>query len=250
MARASRCRAARLQWAEKLSAAMNDRGSVASAWEAEYCAGRYRSEPPVAFTGDILAAARASRLTRGLYIGCGNGRNYLPLVAGGLDLTGLDISATALAQLAARRPGRRLDLICGDLTALPSARTYPLVIGIQVFQHGDRAGTHAHIRSAQARVAAGGLFCVRVNAAETDIWPEHEVTERHRDGGLTVRYLAGPKRQLRIHFFSAAELARLMCDRFEPVVPLRLHRTQRAAPEPGQWSQWEAIWRRTGDPNS
>jgi SAM-dependent methyltransferase len=161
MARASRCRAARLQWAEKLSAAMNDRGSVASAWEAEYCAGRYRSEPPVAFTGDILAAARASRLTRGLYIGCGNGRNYLPLVAGGLDLTGLDISATALAQLAARRPGRRLDLICGDLSALPSARTYPLVIGIQVFQQPAPMRTSGQPRRGWQQAACSAFGSTR-----------------------------------------------------------------------------------------
>ncbi len=229
---------------------MSEQDAVAAAWDAEYRAGRYRHEPPLAFTGDILAAARAARVTRGLYIGCGNGRNYLPLVAGGLDLTGLDISGTALAQLAAHAPGRRPDLICGDLSALPPGRTYPLVIGIQVFQHGDRAATHAHIRSAQARVAVGGLFCLRVNATGTDIWPEHEVTERYRDGSLTVRYLAGPKRHLRIHFFAAAELDRLLRARFEPVLPLRPHRTWRAAPEPGQWSQWEAIWRRIGDSNS
>jgi hypothetical protein len=74
--------------------------SVAAAWDAEYAAGRYVGEPPVAFARDILAAARQA----GLYIGCGNGRNYLPLVVGGLDLTGLDISATAIAQLSARAP--------------------------------------------------------------------------------------------------------------------------------------------------
>jgi len=223
---------------------------VAAAWDTEYRAGRYRRDPPVAFTGDILAAAQVSGLTRGLYIGCGNGRNYLPLVAGGLDLTGLDISATATAQLAARAPGRRPDLVRGDLAALPSAVTYPLVIGIQVFQHGDRARTHAHIRAAQARVADGGLFCLRVNATGTDIWPEHQVTERHPDGGLTARYLAGPKRHLLIHFFSAAELTHLFGSGFEPVLPLRPQPTRRTAPEPGQWTQWEAIWRRIGDSNS
>ena len=226
---------------------MGDRESAAAAWNAEYRAGRYRHEPPVAFTEDILAAARASGLTRGVYIGCGNGRNYLPLVAGGLDLTGLDISAAAIAQLTARAPGRRLSLICGDLTALPPAARYPLVIGIQVFQHGDHADAHAHIRSAQRRVAGGGLFCLRVNAVGTDIWPEHEVTERHPDGGLTVRYLAGPKQNLRIHFFSATELDSLLGTGFEPLMPLRLRHTRRRSPQPGQWSQWEAIWRRTGD---
>jgi Methyltransferase domain len=225
---------------------MNDTADAAAAWDAQYRAGRYRDEPAVAFISDIRTAASAAGLTRGLYIGCGNGRNYLPLVAGGLDLTGLDISATAIAQLGAAAPDRRHRLVCGDLSALPAAARYPLVIGIQVFQHGDRAAAHAHIGAAQARVAAGGLLCLRVNAAGTDIWPDHEVAERHPDGDRTVRYLAGPKRNLRIHFFSAAQLEDLFAGQFTPVLPPRLHRTWRVPPAPGQWSQWEAIWRKNG----
>ena len=76
---------------------------AAVAWDAEYAAGRYASEQPVAFTSDILAAAHQAGATRGLYIGCGNGRNYLPLVSGGLDLTGLDISAAARPELVRSR---------------------------------------------------------------------------------------------------------------------------------------------------
>jgi SAM-dependent methyltransferase len=216
----------------------------AAAWDAEYGAGRYRDDPAVAFTGDILVAARQARVARGLYVGCGNGRNYLPLVAGGLDLTGLDISAAAIAQLAGRAPDRCDRLICGDLSALPPGAAWPLVIGIQVFQHGDRAAAHAHIRAAQQRATRGGLFCLRVNAAGTDIWPEHEVTEHDRDGGLTVRYLAGPKQGLLIHFLTATELDALFAGQFAPVLPLRVQRTRRIPPQPGQWSQWEAIWRK------
>jgi hypothetical protein len=90
-------------------------GRAAASWDAEYAAGRYAGEAPVAFTRDILAAARRATVSSGLYTGCGNGRNYLPLVAGGLDLTGLDISPAAITQLAARAPGRRA---CGR----PAAR--------------------------------------------------------------------------------------------------------------------------------
>jgi SAM-dependent methyltransferase len=222
---------------------VDQQSGIAAAWDAEYRAGRYRDEPPVAFVQDILAAARAAGLTDGLYIGCGNGRNYLPLVAAGLDLTGLDISAAAIAQLAARAPEHRQRLIQGDLTALPTGATYPLVIGIQVFQHGDRARAHAHVRAARARVAPGGLFCLRVNAAETDVWPEHEVTEHEPDGSRTVRYLAGPKQGLYIHFFTATELGRLFGGGFEPVLAPRLQRTRRVPAGRGQWSQWEAIYR-------
>ena len=219
---------------------------AAAAWDAEYAAGRYASEQPVAFTGDILAAARQARAAGGLYIGCGNGRNYLPLVARGLDLTGLDISASAIAQLAARAPGRRDRLVHGDLGALPAGTAYPLVIGIQVFQHGDRAAAHAHIRAAQRRLMPGGLFCLRVNATATDVWPRHDVTEQHPDGGFTVRYLAGPKHGLLIHFFTSTELDGLFAGGYTPVLPPRLQVTSRVPPQPGQWSQWEAIWRKTG----
>jgi SAM-dependent methyltransferase len=217
---------------------------AAAAWDAEYDAGRYQDEPPVAFTGDIVAAARQACVSLGLYIGCGNGRNYLPLVAAGLDLTGLDVSATAIDQLAARFPDRRGRLVNGDLGALPPGAAWPLVIGIQVFQHGDRATTHAHIRAAQQRVTPDGLFCLRVNAIGTDVWPDHEVMEHHPDGGLTIRYLADSKRGLLIHFFCAAELDDLFAGDFTPVLPIRLHSTRRTPPQPGQWSQWEAIWQR------
>jgi hypothetical protein len=144
--------------ADDLADATSER-SPAACWDAEYRAGRNSNEPPVAFAQDIAAAARQAGVARGLYVGCGNGRNYLPLVEAGLGLTGLDISAAAISQLAARVPGRRDRLICGDLDALPADAGYPLVIGIQVFQHGDRATTHAHIRAAQTRVTPGGLFC-------------------------------------------------------------------------------------------
>jgi SAM-dependent methyltransferase len=220
--------------------------SAAAAWDAEYRAGRYQDERPVPFTRDILAAARAAGLSHGLYIGCGNGRNYLPLSANGLELTGVDISEAAIAQLAGRAPQYRGRLVRGDLTALPPGAVWPLVIGIQVFQHGDRAAAHAHIRAAQRRLSPGGLFCLRVNAVGTDIWPGHEITEQCPDGGLTVRYLAGPKRGLLIHFFSTAELAALFTPGYTPVLPIRAQRTRRAPPQPGHWSQWEAIWRKNG----
>lgn len=39
------------------------------------------------FARDVLAAARAAGSARGRYVGCGNGRNYLPLVTAGIGLS-------------------------------------------------------------------------------------------------------------------------------------------------------------------
>jgi hypothetical protein len=70
------------------------------------------------------------------------------------------------------------------------------------------------------------------------------VTEHDPDGGLTVATSPDPKQGLLIHFFTATELGALFAGQFAPVLPLRIQRTWRTPPQPGQWSQWEAIWRK------
>jgi hypothetical protein len=216
-----------------------------SAWDREYERGRYLDEPPVSFVDDILEAASAlgSGPLSGLYIGCGNGRNYVPLVEGGLDLDGLDISGEAISQLRKRLPERADRLFHGDLSSLPARQRYEVVIGIQVFQHGTRSEAHANLVRAKQLVEPSGLFCLRVNAAGTDLWPEHEVMEETSDGGLTIRYLAGPKMGLPVHFFSRQEIQDLFVG-WDERLPLRLDATVRVAPAPGHWSQWEGVWRR------
>lgn len=218
--------------------------NVAASWNAEYANGRYRDEPPVRFVEDILTVARRHQLTKGLYIGCGNGRNLIPLLDAGLDLVGLDISTTAIAQLCRRRPDRAGDLIAGDLTALPASARYDLVVGIQVFQHGTRHETHDLLAAAAARVAPGGLLCVRVNATDSDIDKNHHRVEDNPDGSFTVCYHSGPKAGLNIHFFTADELRDVIGTSFTEDVALRSHGTPRTPPGCGQWFQWEAIWQR------
>ncbi|MEU6388005.1 class I SAM-dependent methyltransferase [Streptomyces sp. NPDC046939] len=200
-----------------------------ASWDAEYRSGRYEDDPPVGFVQDIVAAARTLRPdAQGLYVGCGNGRNYLPLRAAGLHLIGLDISDVALAALARRSPEDAGHLVHGTVDDLPADRLFDMVVGIQVFQHGDRATAHAHLRAALRRVRVGGLFCLRVNAVGTDVHPAHRITERAPDGGFTVEYLEGAKRGLRIHFFSRPELTELLPPTdFAPLLPPRIHRTHR-----------------------
>jgi Methyltransferase domain len=224
--------------------------SITSSWEAEYRNGRYLDEPPVPFVADILAAAKSQGLgsATGLYVGCGNGRNYLPLVAGGLDLTGLDISPTALSQLTEGGPQRAAHLVCGDPSSLAADLHYPIVIAIQVLQHGNEETTHREVLRARERVAAGGLLCIRVNAVGTEPEYEHDVIERGQDGRFTVRYTSGPKQGLDIHFFSAKELRGLVEEGFSPVLPLRSSVAQRVPPKKGQWVQWEGIWKREPKP--
>jgi|HubBroStandDraft_1064217.scaffolds.fasta_scaffold253303_2 hypothetical protein len=224
---------------------MTDR-TVAAAWDEEYRRGRFLADPPLPFVAEIVAAARLHGLASapGLYVGCGNGRNYLPLVASGLDLLGLDVSPVAIAQLTHRAPARASRLICGDGAALPPGVRYPIVVALQVFQHGDEATAHRAVLQAKELVGPAGLFCVRVNAVGTELDHPHRVEERGADGRFTVRYLGGPKEGLRVHFFSAEELEELIHGGFDPILPLRLDVAVRTPPRAGAWAQWEGIWRR------
>ena len=93
---------------------------VRASRDAEYRAQRYVDEPPARFVERVVAVLRArSDLSgaAGLYVGCGNGRNFLPLVDAGLDVDGLDVSPEALRQLAERRPGSRCDSCAATSTA-------------------------------------------------------------------------------------------------------------------------------------
>lgn len=218
-------------------------------WDREYRTGRFLDLPPDAFVADILAAADRHALLPGpgLCIGPGNGRNYLPLVAGGLDLVGLDISAVGLAALRDRAPERAGRLVHGDLSALPPGETYPVVVGLNVFQHGTREQSHAHIRAAFERVAPDGLFCIAVNSTGARSSLPHEITDRYEDGSFTVRYDVPDAPGLYSHFYGEDSLAGLLADG-QSLLPLRVDDIDPATNAPGPWRRWRAIYRRPALP--
>lgn len=217
---------------------------VSGRWNELYEGGRYVGEEPVSFVDDIIAAVHLHRPSdnTGLYIGCGNGRNYGPLVDAGLDLVGVDVSSAAITQLAQRRPDRADRLVHGDISELPGGSSFGTVIGIQVFQHGCESDAYAHITSALGLLHPGGLFCMRVNAVGTQLEYRHEVVEMNDAGGFTIEYEEGPKQGLLVHFFAQSEIEDLFRE-LDPVMPTRLDRTHRQPPATGCWDQWEGIWR-------
>src|SRR5262245_3386209 len=133
---------------------------IARLWDAEYRLGRYAEDPPLRFVAEILDALSGDPALRngiGLYVGCGNGRNYLPLVDSGLRLYGLDLSLESLRQLAQRRPGTSLSLICGEFRAFRSAVPFHYLVALQVFQHGTAEDVAGYFDHASAPLRPGEL---------------------------------------------------------------------------------------------
>jgi len=193
---------------------------------------------------ETLRGASAETGT-GLYVGCGNGRNYLPLVDAGLDLFGLDVSSEAIRHLRERRPSLADRLLCDDFVGFEPPRPhFDYVIALQVFQHGSDADVSASLARVAALLRPGGLFFLRVNSATTQIYHAHTVMERNALGGVTIRYDDGPKRGLLIHFFSYLEVRERLTPTFVPILPPREDVIVRRAPKTGSWAQWETIWTR------
>ena len=226
-----------------------DESLVTARWDELYHSGRYAKDPPVPFVKGILSVleARMLRESTGLYIGCGNGRNYLPLVNSGLRLYGVDLSGESLSQLATKEPGITDLLICADFRKLHSRLRFGYIIAIQVFQHGFSTDVAKYFENVRTTLSPGGLFFLRVNAASTQIYQPHRIVERNEFGGMTVIYDAGPKRGLPVHFYGREELLGLTCDDFEVVDELREDSTFRTPSQSGYWVQWEGIWRRRGN---
>jgi SAM-dependent methyltransferase len=206
-------------------------------------------EPALPFVATIVDALRTDPSAwrgSGLYVGCGNGRNYLPLLGAGLNLVGLDVSPEALRRLVRRKPTLPPErLVCGDFRAFKGGEaSYDYVIAIQVFQHGNDADVAAYFAKAAMLLRPGGLFFLRVNSASTEIYHAHTVVERNAWGGVTVRYDEGPKAGLLIHFYSQRELRERLQAAFVPFMEPREEVTVRQAPQTGSWAQWETIWRR------
>ena len=221
-------------------------GLAARQWDEEYRRGRHAAEPPLPFVDTILEvlAGRGAREAPGLYVGCGNGRNWAPLVDAGLALWGLDVSGEALRQLAVRRPDRAGRLLLGDFLQFEPPTPLAYLVAIQVFQHGTQADAAAYFDRAAALLAPGGLLFVRVNSARTQVFHRHAILEDNAHGGFTVRYLDGPKQGMPIHFYAAAELEALTRAAFHGVRAPREEIIQRAPPQHGFWAQWEAVYER------
>lgn len=210
-------------------------------WDEEYRNGRYSGERPVDFVEDIAAALDKDTQKTGLYAGCGNGRNFIPLSKKGLYMRGIDVSQEAIDNLSKRHPEYSDRLQCADFRDL-SGITFDYVISIQVFQHGTESEVRKYFEKASELLKPGGILFLRVNSASTTIYLAHTEVEENQYGGKTIRYEDGPKKDLNIHFFTQDELEECLDSaNLKLASMIRELRYERSPPGTGTWSQLELV---------
>lgn len=217
-------------------------------WEKEYKGERYIGDPPIPFVDEItdIVKERLPDEAEGMYIGCGNGRNFIPLVENGLNLIGIDYSGTAIKQIIARRPDLRRNLRTENFIDMEGDNEFDYILALQVFQHGLATTARENFARAHRLLRPGGLFFLRVNSVDTQITTEHHLEGPAEDkdfGGFSARYREGRIGKL-VHFFTREELEDIAQKTgFEIIVPLREVEIPRNDEENTHWTQWESVWK-------
>ena len=222
--------------------------NITQVWDKQYHDGRYHVEPALAFTDNIIKELKSNlnlKTGRGLYVGCGNGRNYSKLIESDklLNITGLDVSSVALKQLAEKIPQCVNMLEHCDFLDYKQKNKIPFqyIISIQVFQHGNEKRTNKYFEKTSSLLEKDGLLFLRVNASNTVISFKHNITEKSNTGSFTIRYKKGPKQGLDIRFFSKEDICNLLSKNNMSVINNKNITTKRILPQIGTWSQWELI---------
>lgn len=208
-------------------------------WDRTYKQGKYDQEGPIQLVQDIIDNVSRCGLKDklGFYPGCGNGRNFVPLVDSGLKIEGNDISPMAIEQLKQRQP--KANVAVGDFLTHNATVPYAYLLSIQLFQHGDRKTVRRLFDKARELLQSDGLFVLRVNSIHTQIVQKYDVVERSPEGGFTVQYHAGQKTGLHVHFYSAEEIHNLTRQHYDVVIPLREEFMSRD--DGTYWVQWETM---------
>ena len=218
----------------------------AQRWDHEYESGRYEDEQPVSFVSVIIdeLCRRGCESRRGIYVGCGSGRNYAPLAAVCDNLHGIDISESGINRLLKKYPEYAERVSCESFLDLcddaGDMATLDYLVSIQAFQHGDEQTVEKYFEQTASLLRPGGLLFLRVNSSGTNVYHSHKIIERNHNGGFTVIYLDGPKKGLNVHFFTKCELkSRLHRFGFE-ILGVPVEKTERRhPPKTGKWMQWE-----------
>lgn len=157
---------------------------IRALWNRAYSRGRYVGAPPEGFArrvGELLQKTTLGQ-KRGLYVGCGCGRNFSYLAERAPHLTGLDVSDVGLKQLTRRWPHLSGRVVEADFREYDDGR-FGYIIAIRSLIHGTFSDISGQFGRAARMLDAGGvLFVVMPGLDDQHILEPECVVESTKHG--------------------------------------------------------------------
>jgi len=138
-------------------------------------------DAPIPIIDDTITVLKAQDAKNVCDIGCGDGRNLLPLALAGLHCAGNDLSAKALGHAAHRlaQHGLRAFLLPGDATRLPFAdNSLDAITCFDVF--GQFEAPELALAEFRRVLVPGGLLALNAFTLEDDAFGVGEPVGSHR----------------------------------------------------------------------
>lgn len=185
---------------------------VKRAWEAQHKEGWAKLNPePI-----ILTWIRKHKLAMGrevVDIGCGSGRYLVPLIKMGFDVTGIELTDTALKQLKGRlqSEGLTAKVLQGNFRRMRfNTPRFDTALAIQSLQFGDWSTVKRSFSCISRALKPNGLFILRVRSMKTVPSNVAFANERHDLPeplrGVTYNQTYKTGHSVMVHHYSRGEL--------------------------------------------
>ncbi len=158
-----------------------------------------------------------------LDLGCGNGRNAIPLAQMGCLVTGVDVSQVALDLLRekAQKEGVFIEMVKGDITRLPfRSEIFDLALCYNAVFNGDKSAIERSFGEAKRALKPGGFFLVTLRSAKNPLprgakpMAEKNTYEIEKDGFLLTTHFTDDEE---VGFLSSG-WGQLFCSEFTEVL--------------------------------
>jgi len=180
--------------------------SPAHPWEAAWKEERWLElSPPLPAVINFIDFLRRKGGSRVLDVGCGAGRHAIALAKEGFQVTGLDVSDTALGELQARAEKANLSnitLVRHEMAQLPFINNYfDAMVSTNVLHHGTLMEIKQTVRELNRIMKTGAIGLV-VTLSKRDF--------RYGDGNQieedTFVFTEGDEKGITHHFFLESDL--------------------------------------------
>lgn len=217
--------------------------ATAASWDRRFESGWFEGKPSTSLMA-FVARRRDQIGTRVLDLGCGRGRNLVPLVQQGLEVVGLDLSARGLSIARQRlsRANLSAELVQGGTSSLPfGCDRFDFVFSIGVIHYNRWNGILESFAEVKRVLRPRGLFFFTGRSIHDTTHPRQPI----EDHGLTAVDLEGSNRGVVRHYFTAEELIELAGEQDLEIVngPRERLRPKQGAPR-RVLGRWRVVFRK------